>query len=167
MLDIRTENCKYAGPELLATNSSIVAGLKMRPRLFIGSSGERLDVAQAIQQELDRDAEVTVWNQGVFELTKSTLESLTSEIANTDFCIFVFEADDIVRIRGASSPVVRDNVIFELGLAIGSLGRSRCFIIKPRNYVDLHLPSDLSGITVADYDANRSDGRIRAAVASA
>ena len=46
--------------------------------------------------------------------------------------------------------VPRDNVIFELGLLMGALGRERVFILKPRN-VDIRIPSDLLGVTWLDY----------------
>jgi len=44
-----------------------------------------------------------------------------------------------------------------MGLFIGAIGKSRSFILKPRD-VDMHLPTDLLGVNPADYDANRSDG---------
>lgn len=59
--------------------------------------------------------------------------------------------DDLIRIRGRAVETTRDNVIFELGLFVGRLGRERTFIIMPQDIVDLHLPSDLLGISTATF----------------
>jgi len=42
--------------------------------------------------------------------------------------------------------------------------REKCFIVKPRSFSDLDLPTDLLGITPADYDDEREDDNIVAAV---
>ena len=55
-----------------------------KPRLFIGSSVEGLNIAYAIQENLSYTAEVTVWNQGVFNLSDTTIESLMVVIENTE-----------------------------------------------------------------------------------
>jgi len=138
----------------------------MKPRAFIGSSIEGLQVAYAVQQNLLHDAETTVWDQGVFEISSTTIESLDGVIKNTDFGIFVFSPDDIVRMRDTESSAVRDNVIFELGLFMGRLGRDRVFFFAPSD-TSLHIPSDLLGVTPAKYDANRSDGSMQAATGAA
>lgn len=133
-----------------------------KPRIFIASSAESLDVADAFNVNLDHQAEVTVWKHG-FALSQTTIESLVQMADTVDFAIFIFTPDDVTRIREKEKLVTRDNVVYELGLFTGTLGKDRCFIVKPRN-LDLHLPTDLLGLTTADYDGNRSDKNLEAAV---
>jgi len=134
-----------------------------KPRLFIGSSVEGLKVADAINLNLDHELEVTLWRTGVFDLASTAIDSLVLRAHAVDFAVFVFSPDDVAVIRSQQRLVVRDNVLFELGLFIGALGKERCFIVKPRN-TDLHLPTDLLGVTAADYEGSRSDGDVSAAV---
>ncbi len=82
---------------------------------------------------------------------------------SVDFAIFVLTPDDTGIIRGENKNIARDNVLFELGLFIGTLGKERCFIIKPRD-IELYLPTDLLGLTSADYDGNRTDNDLHSAV---
>ena len=139
----------------------------MKPQLFVGSSTESLNIAHVIQEELEHDADVTVWNQGIFELTNYTLDSLQDCIEETDYGLFVFTPDDISIIREKENKVVRDNVIFELGLFIGRIGKERTFILIPSGHENFHFPSDLLGITPATYNSQRPDGNLRAAVGPA
>lgn len=133
-----------------------------KPRVFIGSSTEGLHIAYAVQQNLLHDAEVTVWDQGIFELSRTTIESLTKALQESDFAVFVFSPDDLTKIRNTSTPSVRDNVLFEFGLFIGRLGRERVYFLLPTSG-DLHLPTDLLGITPGHYESTRSDGSMQAA----
>ncbi|MGK6316024.1 nucleotide-binding protein [Neorhizobium sp. DT-125] len=137
------------------------------PRVFIGSSTEGLQVAYAIQENLDYDAEVTVWNQGVFGPSSIVLSKLVSALREFDFAVFVFTPDDLVEMRGGKFSAVRDNVVFELGLFIGRLGLESCFLVKPRNIQTLHLPTDLLGMVSLTYNDERSDGRLVAALGAA
>jgi len=144
-----------------------MSGTAKVPRLFVGSSTESLDVAYAIQENLEFDAETTVWTQGFFAPSSAILSELLRALHRFDFAAFVFTADDKLRIRDEEYATVRDNVIFELGLFFGGLGQDRCFFVVPRNEQQLHLPSDLLGVAPLTYSGRRSDGNLVAALGSA
>jgi predicted nucleotide-binding protein len=137
-----------------------------RPRIFVGSSTESLYIAYAVQTNLEHDAEVTVWSQGLFKLSQTSVTSLESALDRFDAAIFVFTPDDVQIMRDESRAAVRDNVIFEFGLFMGSLGSERTFIIRPRQ-TELHIPTDLWGIVPADYAPDRSDDNWEAALGPA
>jgi hypothetical protein len=134
-----------------------------RPQLFVGSSKESLRYAYSIQQNLDRVADVTVWDQNIFRLSKSSLESLLDVLPKVDFAVLVFAPDDALRLRKHNLRAVRDNVVFELGLFIGALGRERTFMVVPQASERLRTPTDLLGITPGTFNPARKDKNLRAA----
>jgi len=139
----------------------------MKPTVFIGSSTEGLNVAYSIQEFLQYSAVPTVWTQGIFDLSKSTLSSLLEALKKYEFAVFVLTLDDVTKLRDKEVQTPRDNVIFELGLFMGALGQDRTYLVVPRDCADLHLPSDLLGIEAATYDAARTDGNLTAALGPA
>lgn len=116
-----------------------------RARVFIGSSSEGLAAAQAIRSLLAHDAQVTLWNEGLFRSGDGFLETLVKSLDQFDFAILVATPDDSGISRGIPSLTPRDNVLFELGLFMGRLGRGRTFLVHPKRH-DLRLPSDLLGV---------------------
>lgn len=139
----------------------------MKPRLFIGSSTDSLSVAYAIQENLDRDARCKVWTQGVFELSKATIETLTGQLDVMDYAVFVFTPDDVARIRDKTYSQARDNVLFEFGLFVGHLGRERTYFVMPRGTKNFRIPSDLLGVEPATYDPDRLSDEPVAALGAA
>ena len=81
---------------------------KNKPKLFIASSSENLSIANALQSNLFRDIECTVWNQGVIKPSQYTLQALLKEFSGYDFAAFVFNPDDSAIIRSKELSVVRD-----------------------------------------------------------
>lgn len=137
-----------------------------KPSLFIGSSTEGLDFARAVRTSLSDVAETTLWNDGVFSLGRTFIESLIAALSRFDFAALVLTPDDRMVVRNDESLGPRDNLVFELGLFMGRLGRERTFIVRPGSG-PLKIPSDLAGISVAVYDWPRSDGNHRAALGPA
>lgn len=138
----------------------------MKPSLFIGSSTEGLRIAQQVQFELRHIAESKVWDQGVFGLGWTTIESLMTELDRHDFAILVLSPDDIITSRQSQSSMPRDNVLFELGLFMGRLSPKRSFVLYDRAS-DLKLLTDLRGLTLAEYDGEWAKRDLPAAVGTA
>jgi Predicted nucleotide-binding protein containing TIR-like domain len=135
----------------------------MKPTVFIGSSKEGIEVARAIRTQLDEVAEITIWNEGgVFQLGHGYLEALVNALPGFDFAILVLSADDSIESRGVTSLAPRDNVMFELGLFMGRLGRERTFAICDE-LQKVKLASDLASVSLAGY-RSRQDGNLVAAV---
>lgn len=131
-----------------------------RPRVFVASSTEALSVAKVIQLNLDRVAEVELWTQGAFQPSSGTLGSLVGRAREVDFSVLVLTPDDIREKRSTRVASPRDNVVFELGLFMGSLGPERVFVVHSREHT-LDLPSDLAGITPVTY-GRHSNQNLRA-----
>lgn len=122
-----------------------------QPILFIGSSTEGLPVATGIRDAVQgADLIVRLWSDGVFETSRTFIESLVELSKDADCAALLLTADDITVSRGKKKPSPRDNVIFEIGLLMGALGRERVFVLLPKG-TDLRLPSDLLGVTCVPY----------------
>jgi len=143
-----------------------------KPKCFVGSSTEGLDIARAIAPRLADVAEVTVWKDNIFRPNDGNLEALLRALKNFDFAVFVLSPDDTTTSRGKTYPSPRDNALFEFGLFLGRLDKDRCFAVASDSRDEqgehvLKLPSDLHGVTIARYEAERADKNWAAAVGNA
>ena len=124
------------------------------PILFIGSSSESLPIAETVKAGLARvSLIVRVWTDDVFGASRFPIDDLESQIAEADFAALVLGPDDKVVSRGRESDAPRDNVIFELGLFMGGLGRRRSFLVVPRE-LEIKIPTDLLGLTPISYTSS-------------
>ena len=98
-------------------------------KIFIGSSSESRKIADAIQENLGDDFTVVVWGPDIFSLGEGQFDSLIRASKDFDFAVFIAEADDILLKRSVQGFAPRDNVILEIGLFIGSLGKERVYIV--------------------------------------
>ncbi|WP_127996819.1 nucleotide-binding protein [Piscinibacter defluvii] len=122
-----------------------------KPVIFVASSTERLPVARAIAEALAEPAEwtVRVWDSE-FAFSAVYIESLEKALDTADFAVVVMTGDDLANKRGVQVVLPRDNVIFELGLFIGRIGRERCTFFVEHDS-STQIASDLSGVKAAEY----------------
>ena len=130
------------------------------PTVFISSSRESLDVVNSLKHQLSNFANVVIWSDA-FNPGLTPIESLLTALDRIDFAVVVLGKDDAHRDSSG-----RDNVVFELGLLIGKLGRARTFILTP-DESGLHLPSDLSGIPFLRFAPEQRDSNLIASLAPA
>jgi CRP/FNR family cyclic AMP-dependent transcriptional regulator len=135
---------------LLERNKHVGAH-REKVRVFIISSAEALPVARLVANSFEHDPFLTtIWTDGVFKVANYTLQDLEAAVDESDFAVAIAHADDITESRNKDWPAPRDNVVFELGLFMGKLGRQRAILMEPREE-KVKLPSDLSGITTIPY----------------
>jgi hypothetical protein len=137
-----------------------------KPTVFIGSSTEGLEFARATRSGLEEVSEVTLWEDDFFTPGKTFIESLVDSAPRFDFAVLVLTPDDLIKSKGLETFGPRDNVIFELGLFMGQLGRMRTFLLYQAG-ADVKIPSDLAGMMVLQYEWPRATRSYRGAVGSA
>ncbi|WP_221391603.1 STING domain-containing protein [Dyadobacter sp. NIV53] len=122
--------------------------MEMKPRVFIGSSSEGLDVAEYVKSYLGTDFECFLWTDDIFQNNESVFETLLKSASLFDFGIMVATKDDFLTSRKVEFDSPRDNIVFEYGLFLGRVGPGRAFVIQEEG---TKLPSDLYGITTPSF----------------
>lgn len=132
------------------------------PQTFIGSSSEGKAVADAIKAHLRSDTDCRIWTEGIFLPGRTFIETLEKLIDEMDYAILVATPDDVLTKRDVQSFSMRDNVLLELGLFMAKLGRSRTYLVTPHDQI--HIPTDLLGVTTASYQVPAEAGDWAAAL---
>lgn len=119
--------------ERLHQRNNLVRPAHQSARVFVICSVEALPIARALENHFEHDKFfVKIWTEGVFRASRYPIESLEEQLDESDFAIAIAQPDDQVTARGETQGTPRDNVIFELGLFVGRLGRMRSFLLEPR-----------------------------------
>ncbi len=125
-------------------------------KVFVASSTEGKVIAKKLQRllktKLGRTAVVELW-WNKFAYSDTAIESLESAAEEADFAVLVMTGDDITVCRKEKIVAPRDNLVFELGLFIGALGRERAFVARDSKS-QLKLPSDILGVTTLIYNSS-------------
>lgn len=126
--------------------------MKSRPQIFIGSSKQGYSVAEKVRTNLAGIADCVLWQDpDVWEPNRSTFDNLLRIANYFDFGVFVATSDDLTFTKDKWVIESRDNVILEMALFLGSMGRDKSFLLVEEG---TKLPSDFDGIYMPRFKAN-------------
>ena len=144
----------------LRERSKHVSSPNPKPEVFIGCSVEKLEEARQVQGAFTHDEMIVrLWENGVFGASSFPIDDLLNQVKRSDFAILVLGGEDKVISRKTASAAPRDNVVFELGLFMGTLGRERTFIVMERGK-NIKIPTDLLGLTPLQYQSGSPDNLV-------
>jgi hypothetical protein len=124
-------------------------------KVFIGSSKQYIKLAHALRMTFEHDRsqlDVRVWDVTNWKKGHDSLTSLIDFLDQFQFGVFLLTPDDTV-LPNRINPQVdapRDNVILELGMWFGRVGRDRTWCVVPSNH-KVKTPSDLLGSNPITY----------------
>ncbi|MEO8433674.1 MAG: TIR domain-containing protein [Pyrinomonadaceae bacterium] len=131
----------------------MASNITPKPRVFVSTSSAGVELAYALQENLEDDAEIVLWMES-FSPGTATYESLLETLKSSDFAVIAFSKDDLVRRSPrASQPDV--NLIFEIGLLVATLGVDRTFLLVPKKLENL-LPTDLKNVNLLKFEPQSS-----------
>ncbi|MCP4267492.1 MAG: nucleotide-binding protein [Candidatus Brocadiaceae bacterium] len=115
-------------------------------KIFIGyaSSGKSKNAAEYIENALTQKYSPLLWDEDI-RPGESILGALTKQAHETDFACFICDRQDTIIIDGVEKKYPNSNVLFEIGLFSGVLGRERVFMVFPKGEKP-DVPTDLNGI---------------------
>lgn len=129
----------------------------LKPKIFIGSSTIGVPIAEKVRFHLSGVGDCFLWNDnGIWETNKSTFDNLLKMASYFDFGIFVASADDLTLTNDKMVIEARDNVILEMTLFLGAMGRNKSFLLVEQG---IKLPSDFNGIYMPRFN-NGDDNSI-------
>lgn len=122
----------------------------LKPKIFIGSSTTGYSIAQKVKDNLTSIGDCFLWKDpNVWEPSRSTFENLMRMVSYFDFGIFVATADDLTLTNDNIVIEPRDNVILEMALFLGAMGRDKSFLLVEEG---IKLPSDFNGIYMPRFE---------------
>jgi len=126
--------------------------IDLKPKIFIGSSTLGYAVAEDVKNFLNDVGDCHLWKEnGVWEPNSSTFENLMRMVGYFDFGVFVATLDDLTLTNDTIVIEARDNVILEMALFLGAMGRDKSFLLVEEG---IKLPSDFSGIYMPTFKRN-------------
>jgi hypothetical protein len=100
-------------------------------KIFIGSSTEQSEIMKRVSAWLHESDHVALrWDKVIQPGQGTLIEQLIRISHEVDGAIFIFAEDDRVKVRGKGKRQPRDNVVFEYGLFLGTLGVESVLLVR-------------------------------------
>ncbi len=121
--------------------------------IYGGNGGQYAKTLNQMINDYEKENRYPITSRIVMEkiLTKDILSEVTKLFRETEICIAVLTAEDCcLKKDGEQVYRLRQNVVFELGMALFHLGRERCILLGDfaDKTTDVELPSDMSGLDI-------------------
>lgn len=121
-----------------------------KPKTLIGSSETSIQTAEKVIANLKSYTDCYSWkDSNIWDTGKSTYENLLRMVLFFDFGVFVATADDLTITQEKLVIEARDNVITEMALFAGALGRDQSFLLVEKG---TKLPTDFAGIYNPEFE---------------
>ncbi|MCW5964211.1 MAG: nucleotide-binding protein [Bryobacterales bacterium] len=122
------------------------------PYVFIASSSATAarECGEHLAAQLQEVAEAVFWKHDVFLPGQHLLESLSLAIDRADFAVLLCLPEGKTNYRSKKYAGLNPNVLFELGVSLGRLGKSRAFVVRPQG-ANLLAPGYLDGISQVEF----------------
>ncbi len=123
-----------------------------KPEIFLASSLESREVLTHVARFVKESGGVPrPWHEA-FPASEIMLESLIEASRKVDGALVVASADDQVIMREETVWAMRDNVVFEFGIFMSALSRTRAALIYTESEKgEVKLPKDVDGLTHLRY----------------
>ena len=125
--------------------------------IIYGGSGRRYaealnDKLTKISQEERYPIQATIINEKI--LTRELLTDVMRLFKESEFCVTFLTKEDYCTIGNIEKKRLRQNVVFEIGMALIELGRERCILLSDFDVKesDFDLPSDMNSLEILPFD---------------
>lgn len=130
--------------------------------IIYGGSGRRY--AEALSDKLTKISteerypiQATIINEKI--LTRELLTDVMRLFKESEFCVTFLTKEDCCMVKNIEKKRLRQNVVFEMGMALIELGRERCILLSDFDVkdVDFELPSDMNSLEILAFDGSTLD----------
>lgn len=127
-----------------------------RVSIIYGGNGRKY--ADALNKRISEIAEkdrypinAAIINEKI--LTRELLADVMRLFKQSEFCVVFLTKEDCCKTVNGEKKRLRQNVVFELGMALIELGRERCFLMSDFDVKDpdFDLPSDMNSLEIRQF----------------